>query len=233
MLLLALSTSTHRGSVAVLEGDALRGEVAYVDLAGHAEQLFGAIDATLARAGVGRRELRALACDLGPGSFTGVRVGVASAKGIALALDLPLAGVSSLEAMAAAALDARRDLDEVLACLDAKKQEAFVARYARRGDDLALAAGPEHRPNDARALLGALGPRVGIAGEHAKMLGENGLERVTGVAVDLPDALWIGRRAARLFAASSSVSFDAALIEPLYVRPPDAKTLAESAHSVK
>ena len=43
------------------------------------------------------------ACDIGPGSFTGVRVGLASAKGICLALGIPLVGVSSLQAMADAA----------------------------------------------------------------------------------------------------------------------------------
>src|SRR4051812_25416291 len=103
MKVLALSTSTPRGSVAVVDDGAVLASVAYVDLKSHAERIFGSIDLALAKAGLERSTIAAVACDLGPGSFTGVRVGVASAKGIALALGVPVFGVSSLEVMAAAA----------------------------------------------------------------------------------------------------------------------------------
>ncbi len=106
MKVLAISTSTPRGSAALVRDGEAVAAVAYVDLQGHAERIFQAIEAVLAQSGETRRSLDGLACDIGPGSFTGVRVGVASTKGIALGLGLPLAGVTSLEAMAAAAFAA-------------------------------------------------------------------------------------------------------------------------------
>ncbi len=227
MKILALSTSTPRGSAVVLEGDSVVGGGGYVDLQGHAERIFEAIDAALAAAGLDRSALGAIACDQGPGSFTGVRVGVASAKGIALGLAVPLAGVISLEAMAAAAFGegAATTGDVVLAAIDAKKDEVFLAAYTLVDGRVRALAPPRCEPRIAAALT--------IPGETRQivLIGEvvasiepvpPGLAR--GPALDLPDAVWVGRLAAIRLAAGEPG--DPALLEPLYVRPPDARPLA-------
>src|SRR5262249_49911307 len=125
MNVLALSTSTPRGSAALVRDGETLAAVAYADLEGHAERIFAAIDAVLAQAGVDRGALDGTACDVGRGSFTGVRVGVSAAKGIAMALDRPLLGVTSLEAMAAAAFAAGAAAagDVAAPTIDAKKSE--------------------------------------------------------------------------------------------------------------
>lgn len=227
MKLLALSTSTPRGSAALLSsgdtGPEPLGTAAYGDLQGHAERIFEAIDAVLAAAGVDRAAIGAIGCDIGPGSFTGVRVGLASAKGIALALDLPLAGVTSLEAMAAAAFaeGAAGPDDLVVAAVDAKKSEIFLAAYDAVGRVIAPPAALPAVP--ASFVLGgpAAGRRVVIVGEIAAQIGvPEGTPLARGPALDLPDAAWIGRLAlARVLAGEAG---DAAALEPLYVRAPDA-----------
>lgn len=218
MTILALSTSTSRGGAAVLGA----GASAYADLAGHAERIFAAIDAAIEGAGITRASLTAVACDIGPGSFTGVRVGVATAKGIAIGLGLKVIGVPSLAAMAAAAFGegAAGEHDLVLAAIDAKKGEVFVAVYDA---SLATVVPPEARPADVASLRmePADGRRVVVVGEVAAALGMADAARLArGPSLDAPDAAWIARRAAIVLARGGAC--DPALIEPLYGREPDA-----------
>jgi len=225
--ILALSTSTPRGSAAVFDDDRALASVAYADLKGHAERLFHAIDQALADAGIDRTALDAIACDIGPGSFTGVRVGVASAKGIALALGIPLVGVTSLHAMAQAAFDegAASDDQAVLATLDAKKNEIFRAAYGRTAGELEALLLPEAAPVELAAFsLPQAARRLVVIGEIAASIQPPLPLVARGPSFDLPDARWIARIGLRRLAEGKE--YDPAHLEPLYVRAPDAKPIA-------
>jgi tRNA threonylcarbamoyladenosine biosynthesis protein TsaB len=78
-----------------------------------------------------RDDLSAVACVVGPGSYTGLRVGIAAALGIAHARDLPLHGIDALEVVALAAPGELRD---VIAFADAGRGARYVAAYRREGD---------------------------------------------------------------------------------------------------
>lgn len=67
---------------------------------GHTRRLTPLVRRALERAGLAPRALRWIAADLGPGSFTGVRVGLATAAGLRLASGAALLGASSLAALA-------------------------------------------------------------------------------------------------------------------------------------
>ena len=58
--------------------------------------LCGYVDEVLSRAGITFDNLDAYACNIGPGSFTGIRIGVATAKGYQLAVPRKLIAVGSL-----------------------------------------------------------------------------------------------------------------------------------------
>jgi tRNA threonylcarbamoyladenosine biosynthesis protein TsaB len=231
MRLLSISTSTPRGSAALLDGERVLGVSTYADLAGHAERIFLAIDEALAAAGVSRDAVDAFACDVGPGSFTGVRVGVAAAKGMALGRGAPLVGVLSLEAMAAAAFQAglAGHSDVVVAALDAKKSELFLAAYDAMGN---VIWEPRHVPIDEAPMLVLSGPGAAlppggalrVVGEVAASLPALAPIVLRGDAVDLPDAAALGR-VARVRLGEGG-AFDPEPVEPVYVRPPDAKPMA-------
>ncbi|MGC9127575.1 MAG: tRNA (adenosine(37)-N6)-threonylcarbamoyltransferase complex dimerization subunit type 1 TsaB [Acidithiobacillus sp.] len=122
---LALETATEYCSVAVAVGDAVysRGTLAAHR---HSDLLLPMIDAVLAEAGIGAGALDAIACGVGPGGFTAVRIGVSTAQALAQALDLPVYAVSSLQALAAASLDRG-----VLAAFDARKGEVYAGVFLR------------------------------------------------------------------------------------------------------
>jgi tRNA threonylcarbamoyladenosine biosynthesis protein TsaB len=211
MRILAITTATRRGGAAILSDGQILGRREYEAADGHAERLFGAIDAALEAARVGRREIDALACDVGPGSFTGVRVGVAAIQGAARALRVPVVGVTSLDAMLTAA--GAEEAAPLLAVLDAKKSEVFFAWRAPGLDET-----PSHvRLADAPRLV-EIAARIG-----AKAIGEMasaipGLDVVRRPDTDLPDAAWIGR-----CALARPLPSLGAVVEPVYVRAPDAK----------
>jgi len=207
-VVLGITSGTARGGAALVRGDEVLGEAVYEDEMQHAERLFGAIDEAV----VARESITAIACDIGPGSFTGVRVGLASAKGIALALGVPLVGVCSLEAMAAAAF-VLSEHELVCTVLDAKRGERFIAVYAR---DLTAVRAPAHVPAaDALPWLGDLAERVAFCGRP-----ELSDRWIRDPACELPHPTWIAKRGAALLAAGNTADLGA--LEPMYLRPPDA-----------
>ena len=220
MIVLGLSTSTPTGSAALWGPDGLLAEARYDALELHAEQLLVGVDALVRRAGLRPSDLGAIACDLGPGSFTGIRVAVAASEGIAAGLGVPRFGVASLEALAAAAAAGARP---VIALLDAKKSEAYVGEF-ERGE----AAGPfEHLDlAAAKARADRCLARGGVAvGDvlHALL----GAELPSSASILRPDAACIARMGrSRALSGGSTQA-----LSPIYVRPPDAKPASHQGSS--
>jgi tRNA threonylcarbamoyladenosine biosynthesis protein TsaB len=192
VLTLAFDTATSVATSALVRDGDVLGERASVAVAVLAD-----VDALLRDAGLEPRELDVLAVGIGPGSFTGVRMGLAAARGLALALDLPVAGVSTLDALAAGAPDA-------VPLIDAKRREVFVLQD---GEIVALPAAAFEAPGRVCVGDGAVRYR-----EH--------LER-TGAIVP-PDDSELHVPHARFHAQLARDFGPAELVEPVYVRAPDA-----------
>ncbi len=100
MLILAVDTAFGQESCAILR----YGEViSYSQGKGdslQAEKLFDNITAALADAKVSFDNIDYFVADIGPGSFTGIRIGVSAVMGLASAQNKKFLWVSSLEALA-------------------------------------------------------------------------------------------------------------------------------------
>ena len=155
-------------------------------------------DVDVVLGGVEPRELDGVAVGIGPGSFTGVRIGLAAAHGMALALGVGVAGVSTLDALAAAAPGA-------VAVIDAKRKEVFLAGpRVLPWEELEVESGRTYVGD------GALRYR-----DHIEARG--------GIVPDGDDA----HAPAALHHARLAVEFGPPeLVEPLYVRVPDAERSA-------
>jgi tRNA threonylcarbamoyladenosine biosynthesis protein TsaB len=124
--LLAIDTATARVSVGIGLDGALLGEVSLSGGRRHAEQLQPAIRYLCHELDVSLAHLAAVAVDVGPGLFTGLRVGVTTAKVMAQALRVPVVGVPSLDLVA---YPLRHTNRLIVAVLDARRHEVFSASY--------------------------------------------------------------------------------------------------------
>jgi len=102
--LLVIDTATQALSVALLDDGKPVGRFHDIVGRGHAEALLPVIAAL---PDGGRAD--AIAVDIGPGSFTGVRIGIAAAKALALAWRIPVHGYSALALVAAKAARQHED----------------------------------------------------------------------------------------------------------------------------
>lgn len=205
MIVLALDTATPAVTAGIVEVGATivtLAERTIVDARAHAERLTPNVVAALADSGKAMADLDAVVVGCGPGPFTGLRVGMATAAAYGQALGIPVHGVCTLDAIA------RATRGEVLVVTDARRREVYWARYR----DGVRVAGPAV---NAAAEVNADGVQA-VAGSPA-------LAASFGLPVIGPEY----PTAAELVAAVPDWNQEPQPLIPLYLRRPDAKTLAE------
>jgi tRNA threonylcarbamoyladenosine biosynthesis protein TsaB len=134
MTLLAIESATDMVGVALVRDDGASAERVHEGGRAHAELLIPSVEEVCAVSGCTVADIDAIAVDVGPGLFTGLRVGVATAKALGQALSVGLVGVSSLDILAAAELDRVRSREgegapTVVSVVDARRGEVFAAAY--------------------------------------------------------------------------------------------------------
>nr|BAL57060.1 peptidase M22, glycoprotease [uncultured delta proteobacterium] len=219
-----MDTSSFTGSVALVEDGMVVSEVVARLRASHSEALLPIVNEVLERASTTLTDVDLLAVGTGPGSFTGVRIALATAKGFRLVTGKPLVGVPSLDALAAAAVGARGPLAAVL---DARRDEVFVALYhaTAQGRDILLppthgtpeAMGALVRQTAGNTELLAIGDLSAALWDRFTHGAGNGITVLPSVA-GTPLARFVAHEA-----LSGLHPRDDGRLEPLYVRPSDAK----------
>lgn len=143
MNVLGVDTVGSAGGVCLRLGDrVLTGELG--ERGRHAEVLGPSVESLFAEAGCGWDALDLLAVNVGPGSFTGIRVGTAFVLGISEARGLPAVGVGCLDILARACYDATSIRTEfyIVSASDVKRGQVALARY-RVGPDGPVVLEPE------------------------------------------------------------------------------------------
>lgn len=201
---LVIDTATAAVTAAVVRSGVTLAARVTVDPRAHAETLTPNVLAALADSGLAMTDLEAVVVGSGPGPFTGLRVGMATAAAYGHALGIPVFGVCSLDGIGG------HTAGGTLVVTDARRREVYWARY--------------------RDGVRIDGPGVGPATE----VPTDGMTAVAGspeqVALfDLPVLGPTYPEPARLVAAVPDWSAEPEALVPLYLRRPDALTLAERA----
>ena len=127
MLILALSTSSSTASVAIYNSDTDT-VIEKICTGGktHSETLMPTVSELFEETAIEPAQIDMIAVDVGPGSFTGVRIGVATGNAMAMALNKQMAAVSSLEALAFSKYS-----QSTAVLLDARNGNGYAAHYTQ------------------------------------------------------------------------------------------------------
>lgn len=174
MKILAIETATPASSVALGDGGSLVAMSVRVDRRGHVGFMVPAIDFCFEQAGWDRHDVDAVAVDVGPGPFTGIRAGIATAQAFAAGVGAPVVAVSSLTVQALRAATGHRRIWSVV---DVRRGQVAAAPFRPLPGGVA--------PDGPAEVLGADEFRAILDTDEADTL-------VVGDWQALPETMWGG-----------------------------------------
>jgi tRNA threonylcarbamoyladenosine biosynthesis protein TsaB len=163
MMTLAVDTSGPIGGVGLLDDGAIADERTMEQPMRHAERLLSLVEEVLEANGRTKEQIERVCVNVGPGSFTGLRIGVATAKGICQALEVELVGIDGTLVYRAQAVDEPR----VCVVIPSRRDLFYVRWFTGRRPKATTSV--MHEAELVRALQ---------AGERDAVLVGSGAERV-------------------------------------------------------
>lgn len=131
MKILAFDTTNNCCSTSILIDEQIVSYNIIDESSRQAETLVLLIEQSLENANLKYNDLDFIACTIGPGSFTGVRIGIAAAKGFHLVTDIPLIGINNLELIAWEASQQINDDRDIIVCLNARLGQCYYQIFSK------------------------------------------------------------------------------------------------------
>lgn len=125
MKILCIDTSSKLCSVAILENTTLIEKFELDNGLTHSETLMPLVKEILDKCKLELKDIDLLVSDIGPGSFTGIRIGIATCMAFSDSLGIPCIGINSLELLA---YNIKKD-GLICSTLDCKNNNCFFALY--------------------------------------------------------------------------------------------------------
>jgi len=129
MKILSIDTSSDICGVALLENDNLIDDNSISNGMTHSENLMPLISELLKRNNIELKEINLIACSVGPGSFTGIRIGVSTAKAFAEVNNIKIAEVTSLETLS----QNIENSDTKVSLIDARNNQVYCGIFDNNG----------------------------------------------------------------------------------------------------
>lgn len=141
MKVLAMDTSSQTMAVAVMEDQAILGQIQTMVNKTHSKTLMPAIDYLMKNINLTPADLDRIAVAQGPGSYTGLRIGVTTAKTLADTLPAELVGISSLKVIAANCIG---ESDLIVPLFDARRENVYAGVYQWQNHALVNVLADQH-----------------------------------------------------------------------------------------
>lgn len=230
MKILAIDTSSKICSVALLENSEVIDELNLDDGKTHSENLMPLIDEILNKNNINIKQIEMLACSVGPGSFTGIRIGVATIKPIAEVLNIKIASVTSLETLARniefEKTENKENIEIIISLIDARNNQVYAGIFDREFNKK-----EEYIADDITVVLEKLKKYNNIicVGDgailHQNLLKEN-LSNVKFAVKNIQSARSVGKMGYKKFLENKLMTADE--IIPIYLRKSQAERLKKS-----
>lgn len=216
MKILAVDTSAVCASVAVTENGKVLSECSINTGLTHSRTLLPMIDSALKNAEISLDTVDCLACSVGPGSFTGIRIGVAAVKGICDAADKKCIPVSTLEALA---YNLRGSCCTAVSVMDARCNQVYCGIFSVRGEEITrLSEDMAIKIEELDAVLGQY-ENIVFVGDGAELC-----HKALGYKIATA-AIRFQKGSSVCFAAESrrEEALSASELQPVYLRLPQAE----------
>ncbi len=144
MRVLAIDTSNDICSVAINEDGRITDEMRTSGEKEHSQTLMPMIKEILENNSLSLDDIDVLACGIGPGSFTGIRIGIATVKAFNDSRKIPIVPVDSLEAQAEFAIMEKGDAEDakIISMIDARNDNAYYGVYRLHNKNLSIFKNP-------------------------------------------------------------------------------------------
>jgi len=135
MLILCLDSSDRHLRTGLYENSDVLCEITSDSMGNHSEHIINQIDSMLTQSAKVLDEVDMLAINIGPGSFTGLRIGMSAMAGISFSRGIPLAGFNGFEIISE---DLKSANGKFMALIQCRGEEFYCAEFDVSDNDVGL-----------------------------------------------------------------------------------------------
>ena len=132
MKILSIDTASDVCGVSILENNNLIEKFDVITKESHSQRLMPIIENAFKKTKLTIDDIDLIVCDIGPGSFTGIRIGIATVKAFCDSKDIIPIGISSLESLA---YSIKNNSKIICSIINAKNDNCYFALYEKSKDN--------------------------------------------------------------------------------------------------
>lgn len=226
MKYLAIETSSALCGVCVIEDEKLIDKIELENGLTHSQNLMPLIQELLEKNDIKISDLNGFICDIGPGSFTGIRIGVATAKAFVDSYENKrYTGVSSLDALAYNV----KDNGLICSIIDCKNDNCYFALYNLENNNYIEKFSPT-----AASITEMLNTLAKYTNTAITFVGDGAIAYKKEISSNIPNAIFLNEYSNKISTYNLALAGYKKLINnqtlellPMYLKKPQAERLLE------